>query len=258
MRRKEPSREPGVPFGAAGRLFEFESLPSTNTWALEHLAEARHGDVVWAHRQTAGRGRLGRSWQAAPDGSLTCSVILKDPDLVAFGPNLGQLAACAVLESLEAEGVAAKVKWPNDVMASDRKIAGVLVEQGEGQGNYVVGIGLNVNLSAADLSALDRPAVSLRMLTGRTHDVRALLEKVTQRFRVRVEEVAKAGLAPLREVWAGHDWLAGRKIRVTGVGGEMEGTYGGMDEIGRLRVLPASGAEELFWTGDVERVQAGD
>lgn len=238
------------------RLLEFDSLPSSNTWALEHLSELGHGDVVWARRQTAGRGRMDRRWSAQGDRSLTCSIILRDAALVPLAPNLGQLAGCAVVDCLGSLGIEAQLKWPNDVMAADRKIAGMLVEQGPGEGTYVVGIGLNINLSEADMAAfgLDRPAISMRIITGLRYTVGDVLRSLLERFGVRLDEALESGLAPLRAMWERHDWLAGRRVRVTAADGDQEGDYLGIDEVGRLRLHTASGVEARCWTGDVERV----
>ncbi len=149
------------------------------------------------------------------------------------------------------------VKWPNDVMVDDCKLAGILVEQGKGGGDYVVGVGLNVNLTAEDFTevGLDRPAVSMRVVTGKLYDVEKVLAVLAKRFSGWVQRAREEGLNPLWAVWGRHDWLAGRRVTVAGVDGVVEGAYLGVDEIGRLRIRTIAGAEERFWTGDVERVR---
>lgn len=242
-----------------GRMIFFETLPSTNTWALEHLDELNHGDVVWTRRQTGGRGRLGRMWSAVESGSLTCSFILRDHSIVPLAANLGQLAACAVLDCLWEYGIPhGMVKWPNDVMVDDGKMSGVLVEQGCGVGDYVVGVGLNVNLAAEDFAGfgLDRPAISMSMVTGKPHDLEKVLSVLAKRFSGWVGRVREEGLNPLWAMWGRHDWLTGRRISVTMVDHVVDGVYLGVDELGRLRLRLSSGVEERCWTGDVERVKA--
>jgi BirA family biotin operon repressor/biotin-[acetyl-CoA-carboxylase] ligase len=244
-------------FVPTGRRLVFETLPSTNTWALEHLNELGHGDVVWARRQTGGRGRLGRMWSAMAEGGLTCSLVLRDPSLTPIAANLGQMMACAVLDSLRSFGIAGMVKWPNDVMVDDGKMAGVLVEQGQVCGDYVVGVGINVNLTEGDLKGfgLDRPAASMCAVAGRCYDVEAVLTDLLTRFSDWMDKVRRDGLDLLWAAWSKHDWLAARSIRVLGVEGAVEGVYLGVDELGRLRLRLGSGVEERYWTGDVERVK---
>ena len=244
------------PFDPQARLLAFDELPSTNTWALGTLVGLRNGDVVWTRRQLSGRGRLDRKWCSVSNGSLTFSVVLRDKRLIPFGPNLGQLAACALLETLSEQGVDGRLKWPNDVMVGDRKIAGILVEQAGSDGDFVVGVGLNVNLSGADLAgfALDRPAISLQLATGRRVDEEGVLACLLVAFSRQVSGVMAHGLVQMRDVWERHDWLAGREVRVMGNGQVLEGRYLGIDEAGRLRIRLASGIEEECWTGDVERV----
>lgn len=241
-----------------GRMIFFETLPSTNTWALEHLDELDHGDVVWTRMQIGGRGRLGRKWSAVESGSLTCSFVLRDLSIVPLAANLGQLAACAVLDCLWEYGVTkGMVKWPNDVMVDDGKMSGVLVEQGREAGDYVVGVGLNVNLSAEDFAGfgLDRPAISMRMVTGKPYDLEKVLSVLTKRFGGWVGRAREEGLNPLWAMWGRHDWLTGRRITVAIADTILEGLYLGVDEMGRLRVRLSSGVEERCWTGDVERVR---
>jgi BirA family biotin operon repressor/biotin-[acetyl-CoA-carboxylase] ligase len=185
-------------------------------------------------------------------------MVLRDPAVVPLAANLGQLAAAAVLECLwDHEVFKGMVKWPNDVMVNDCKMAGVLVEQGKSAGDYVVGVGLNVNLTAEDFErfGLDRPAISMRMVSGRIHEVKEVLSDLVKRFDGWVKRAQQEGLNPLWAVWGRQDWLAGRFITVTGVDGVLEGAYLGVDELGRLRLRLTSGVEERCWTGDVERVR---
>lgn len=239
-----------------GRLLVFDALPSTNTWMLEHAGELRQGDVVWARAQTAGRGRLTRTWLAMPGRSLALSCALTEAPFRSLGPNIGQIAACAVAETLAGFGLAAALKWPNDVMVADRKIAGILVEQADVPPALVLGIGLNINGSDDDFkaAALDRPAIAMQAAAGIPFDVTAVLRALLGQLQAWLDRAAVAGLAPLRERWAASDWLAGHIIEVQTAAGPVTGRYAGLDELGRLRVTRAGG-EEALWTGDVVRVR---
>lgn len=243
-----------------GRVWRFDELPSTNTWAMDHGALVQHGDVIWAVAQSAGRGRLGRAWLAAPGKCLTVSLVVAEPAFVALAPNLGQLAAWAVRDTLRGLGVAdVRLKWPNDVMVDERKVAGLLVEQIAEPALYVVGVGLNVNMTAADFAAaqLDRPATSIRESLGRESEPGVVLKSLLANMARHLDQARQEGTGPLWEMWGRNDWLRGRLIRVTGMGGQIQGEYRGIDGEGRLKIRSADGQEQALWSGDVERVREG-
>ena len=248
--------EAPVPGLWGGRLLCFPALSSTNTWAAEHIDQLGHGDVVWALAQTAGRGRLDRVWLAPTGTSLTVSVIIEDVALTPLAANLGQLAACAVLDTLSDKHISAALKWPNDVMAQDCKVAGLLTEQASRSGAFILGIGLNVNTTAVELAkaGLDRPVTSMRDLAGHEFDLAETLQALLRNLATRIDEASAHGLVHLWETWKRHDWLSGRQVSVVGHGRQIQGTYLGVDSEGRLRIQSGVGAEEVLWTGDVSIV----
>ena len=143
------------------------------TWPWE--AEARgapEGFVVFAERQTAGRGRYGRRWESAPYQGLWFSILLRPPVTLNESPRLTSLlAGVAAATIIEETGCAASIKAPNDIYVAGRKIAGVLVEgRTASDGSYVAvaGLGVNVNQTLEDFpEELRATAGSLRMATGR-------------------------------------------------------------------------------------------
>lgn len=134
-------------------LLQFDELGSTNDYAAEIIAKSRpnEGTVVWADRQTAGRGQFGSSWESADAENLTLSVIFYPVFLhpqQAF--RLSQCAALAVLDTVQQylPGAASAIKWPNDIYIGDRKTAGILIQNSLSASQIshsIVGIGLNVN-----------------------------------------------------------------------------------------------------------------
>jgi BirA family transcriptional regulator, biotin operon repressor / biotin---[acetyl-CoA-carboxylase] ligase len=162
-----------------------ESTPSTQ---LLLAPDAPEGAVVVAGEQTAGRGRLGRRWLAPAGTSLLCSVQLRpriDPRRL---PELTSVAARATAEAIEAvTGVAPEIKEPNDLLVEGQKVAGVLAEAREER--VVLGIGINVNIEAADLpQKVDPPATSLLVETGGTTDRVAVLVELLDRLERRFDE----------------------------------------------------------------------
>jgi BirA family biotin operon repressor/biotin-[acetyl-CoA-carboxylase] ligase len=152
-----------------------DEAPSTNALVAERAREgAAEGLVIVAEHQTAGRGRLDRVWETPPRAALTQSLLLRPSVPPAAWPWLPLLTGYAVAKALRAEGFAAEVKWPNDVLIGGRKVAGILAEAREGR--VVLGIGINVNVPADGLPAeIDRPATSLLAETGSEIDRAELL-----------------------------------------------------------------------------------
>ena len=234
---------------------------STNADLLrEAQAGAAEGLVLVAETQTAGRGRLGRSWSSPPRAALACSVLLRPaavpPAARAWLPLLTGIAVAAALRA-EA-GVPAGLKWPNDVLVADRKIAGILAEaHGDA---IVVGIGLNVTLTAAELpvpgatslllegaACLDRERLLAAVLTG-------LADRYTGLGR-RHPGAAGPGAGGLRAEYLRWCVTVGREIRVEmPAGPPLTGTAADVDENGRLAVRTGSGTT-LVGAGDVVHVR---
>jgi len=242
-----------------GRLLKFDRLKSTNEWAMEHLDFCRNGDVVWAVRQTTGRGRLSRSWLAPDDRGLTLSVVmtgLKQDETV---PVLGQIAALAVRDTLEEYSIYGRLKWPNDVLVNGRKIAGILAEVDFDRNSVVLGIGVNVNMSEDDMESarLARSATSMLIEGGRAFDIDSVRECFISELERAVEYVVLDGTSHVADVWARYDWLAGCMVEIRGTMGTARGKYAGLDGRGRLRVIDGQGRERVFWAGDVEKIVLG-
>jgi BirA family transcriptional regulator, biotin operon repressor / biotin---[acetyl-CoA-carboxylase] ligase len=148
------------------------STASTNTDAFQRGSRDEAGPlVIFAEHQTAGRGRLGRSWESAPGEGLWLSFLLRPNSPLLIWHRITTLAALAVAESVESvAGVSAGIKWPNDVLVNDRKVAGILAETGTSPINgpfVVVGIGINVNQTEFPVE-IAHTAGSLRQVSGRT------------------------------------------------------------------------------------------
>ena len=190
---------------------DVESCESTQALVDTALPE---GALVVADHQTAGRGRLGRSWEAPPGTALLCSILLKPPaDRAA--PQLSLVAGVAVADAIEqVVGLAAQLKWPNDVMLRRRKVAGCLAEARDGA--VVLGIGVNVNQTA---DQLPERAGSLRTLTGRDWDREELLAWLLDDLGRRYADWLDNGLDGVYDGLAPRDFLRGRRVTVNGTSG---------------------------------------
>ena len=168
---------------------------STNTYLSRLAATLPGGTVIYTPSQTAGRGQKGNSWESEDGKNLTFSLLLKRPPVKARDQfYLSEVAALAVVEALSAEaGDSFTVKWPNDVYWQDKKACGMLIENsldGSDIATSIVGIGINVNQEHF-LSDAPNP-VSLINITGREHDLMALLKRVCSRIEQLVESLGDA------------------------------------------------------------------
>jgi BirA family biotin operon repressor/biotin-[acetyl-CoA-carboxylase] ligase len=162
--------------GRFGRPYRYvEVTPSTQRALRENDPE---GAVAVAEEQTEGRGRLGRSWHAAPRTSVLVSIVLEPRVPSARLPELPLVAGEAVAAAVAAEtSITPTIKHPNDVLVDAKKVAGILAESSEGR--VVLGIGVNVNQTAEELPAeTETPATSLRLETGGPVDRARLLAAI--------------------------------------------------------------------------------
>lgn len=235
-----------------------DEAPSTNAVVAERARQgAPAGLVVAAEHQTAGRGRLDRSWEVTPRSALTFSVLVR-PDLPpADWPWLPLLTGYAVHAALvdRADGIA--LKWPNDVVVEDprglRKLAGILVERVETPEGpaAVLGIGINVHQAQAELPVAE--AVSLEMLVEGTPDRTEVLGQVLGSLDALMPLLQD--VEGLRRAYAGECVTLGREVRVEVPSGDpVVGTAVDLDPGGRLVVQTADG-EVAVGAGDVVHVR---
>lgn len=237
-----------------GRLITFESLPSTNQWALNNIGSCLNGDVVRAIVQTTGRGRFERKWLAPANRCLTISVvIMSDVHADHVISTITQTAALAIRSTLEKYSINSLVKWPNDVLVKGKKIAGILAEGEQQSGAVILGIGLNVNLTEEDLAEVDllQPATSMAMEKGRNFDIDQVCPELLSELEKTIDVAAQEGTSFLVETWKRYDSLMRKRIEVQTHQGAVSGKYTGLDESGRLRLIDDLGHEHFFWSGDV-------
>jgi BirA family biotin operon repressor/biotin-[acetyl-CoA-carboxylase] ligase len=248
------------------RILVFRSTGSTNDVIAAMARDgAPAGIVAFAEEQTAGRGRLGRRWQSDPRLGLWFSLLLR-PDLpLAQWPRLTLWIAFAVARGIRRHGEEfllpaatpeIMLKWPNDLYASGRKLAGILVETSLGQTPFAAaGIGLNVNHESFP-PPLDATATSLRIETGSRLDRNALAAAIL----TSLDESFSLISSHFQEIldWAAAvDFLRGR--RVSAVAGTVthEGEAHGLDSEGALLIRPASGGLVRVASGEITRFSTG-
>jgi BirA family biotin operon repressor/biotin-[acetyl-CoA-carboxylase] ligase len=241
-------------------LYHFYSVDSTNAFALRLLAHRRNvpdGTVVLAESQTAGRGRLGRSWHSEPESGLYLSVVLKP----LISPSLAPLftLGCAVALHHAVQRVTQlepDIKWPNDLLVGGRKVAGILAEiQAEvDRIHYLVcGAGLNVNHTVFPEDIRER-ATSLRLASGHPHSRLEILVDFLDQLESLLERFQTAGPGAIVSEWTRHSSFAeGRHVEVVDGFRTVEGTTRGLTPFGALRVETGMGRVEELYSGEVRR-----
>lgn len=159
-------------------IIHLEEVDSTNAYIMRNVGKLEAPVMVTAYKQTAGQGQRGNSWEAEPGKNLTFSIFYRPVELPPMAQfSMSEAVALAVVDFLAANGIEAKVKWPNDIYVGDRKICGILIRHsvmGEAVSYSVIGVGIDVNQTMF-LSDAPNP-VSMKQITGKTYDL-ALLEK---------------------------------------------------------------------------------
>ena len=189
------------------------------------------GAIATTDHQTAGRGRLGRSWVEAPGTSVIVSVLLRPPP-ERPASQMSLVAAVAVAHAVEdATGLSAQIKWPNDVLLARRKVAGILAEMKDEV--VILGIGLNVNQTREQLPLEAKVAPgSLRTVDGRVRDREEVLTGLLERLDAAYRAWCEGGLDAIYDDLGARDFLRGRRVTVDGAAG----VASRIDRDGRLLV----------------------
>jgi BirA family transcriptional regulator, biotin operon repressor / biotin---[acetyl-CoA-carboxylase] ligase len=233
----------------------FASVDSTNRWLLDAARDgAAAGLVAVADHQDEGRGRRGRTWESAPGDSLLVSVLLRPNAAVDRVHVVTIAAALALVDALASVvGLVADLKWPNDVLVGERKLAGLLAEADVVGGDVealVVGAGCNLAQRSFP-GELRTPATSCLLETGAAPDRDALLSAFLEAFGDRLDGIERV-VREYRERLA----TLGRRVRVELEGGALEGTATDVDADGRLVVTPDAGTPVVIAAGDVVHLRA--
>jgi BirA family biotin operon repressor/biotin-[acetyl-CoA-carboxylase] ligase len=238
-----------------GRPVHFANeTDSTNLW-IHRLAEegAPEGTLAVAEFQTAGRGRLGRSWVAPSGSCITMSLLLR-PD---FAPHLASMLTLVMglsaAQAVESLGLPVSIKWPNDVVLSRKKVCGILTEMKLDRDKIrevVVGIGINVNLKEIQ-EELKESATSLYLESGRTYDRSEIIGRIMENFEINYERFLKTkDFSLMKEDY--HKLLANFNQPVRVLSREpFEGTALGINDQGELLVQKEDGTVTAVNSGEV-------
>lgn len=238
----------------AREIYGYETISSTNHVAL-NLGEkgAPDGTLIIADYQSAGRGRFGRSWVAPAGTSLLLSLLMRPPLPVSHSFLVGMGAGLGVAEGIRrTTGLAARLKWPNDVLIEGRKVCGLLLESrvlGESLDFIVVGVGVNVNFQTREVEGIPAEATSLRNALGHEVSRLTLLQAILESTDRRYVDIHR-GESPQAE-WATALDTIGQRVRVQ-LGDRLEeGLAEGVTEAGALVVRQSNGRRLEISAGEI-------
>ncbi|MCX5716366.1 MAG: biotin--[acetyl-CoA-carboxylase] ligase [Candidatus Omnitrophica bacterium] len=238
-----------------GKIYSFARTDSTNTLAY-NLAEKGEpqGSIVFAEEQTKGRGRFNRAWQSRA-GGIYMSVILRPRIEPARTARITLAASVAVAEAvIETTRLAARIKWPNDILVNGKKVCGILTEMKAQQDEtdfVVLGIGINVNNSP---DSLPSTATSLRSEAGKDILRVSLARKILELFEPYYLKVDD-GFDDIIRRWRGLADTLGKRVKVHAHNQQLEGQAMDVDENGALLLRLDSGFNKHILSGDVELVR---
>jgi BirA family biotin operon repressor/biotin-[acetyl-CoA-carboxylase] ligase len=239
-------------------IHHFHSMDSTNSTAYQlALQGAEEGEIVVAESQKKGRGRLGRKWFSPPLSNLYLSVILR-PEIPPQQASLITLmAAVATAGAIHKfSGLQPMIKWPNDILLRNRKVAGLLNEIHSEMDRIhfvILGIGVNLNMDEKMFSKEIRSlATSLKREMGQSISRKAFLQTLLEELEMWYETFLKKGASPILKAWRDKAQIQGRPVKVTSFGEVLSGTAIDVDNDGALILETKAGERKRVVAGDVE------
>ncbi|MFC0188566.1 biotin--[acetyl-CoA-carboxylase] ligase [Fictibacillus aquaticus] len=234
------------------------SLKSTQEMAhLEAAKNAEEGVLVVADEQTGGRGRLGRSWHSPAGTGIWMSLVLKPRIALQKAPQLTLLTAVGVVRAIEKEtGLAADIKWPNDILLNGKKIVGILTElQAEADQihSVIIGMGMNINQKKEhfpeDIAAI---ATSLSAESGKEYSRAGLIAAVMLELEELYKVYLKDGFGLIKLLWESRAQSLGKRITARNLNGTLTGFAKGITDEGVLLLEDDEGMVHSIYSADIE------
>ncbi|MBC8998705.1 bifunctional biotin--[acetyl-CoA-carboxylase] ligase/biotin operon repressor BirA [Pseudomonas sp. N40(2020)] len=231
----------------------FDSIDSTNAEALRAIGQGQSAPfLVLAERQVAGRGRRGRKWVSPFAENLYYSLVLRIDGGMRQLEGLSLVVGLAVMQTLRKMGVpGAGLKWPNDVLAGNKKIAGILLELiGDPADvcHVVLGIGINVNMQVAE--EVDQQWTSMRLESGKNCDRNVLVAELSEQLQAYIQRQQMHGFSVLQAEWEENHFWQKRSVSLIAGVNQIDGVVLGIDSQGALR-LQVNGVEKVFSGGEL-------
>ena len=231
----------------------FDSIDSTNAEALRAIERGQAAPfLVLAERQTAGRGRRGRKWASPFAENIYYSLVLRIEGGMRQLEGLSLVVGLAVMQALRELGIpAAGLKWPNDVLVGQKKIAGILLELVGDPADVchvVLGVGINVNMQMTD--EVDQQWTSMRLESGKAFDRNNLVAVLGEKLQAYLNRHQIGGFSAIQAEWEQNHLWQGRAVSLIAGVNQIDGEVLGIDSQGALR-LKVDGVEKVFSGGEL-------
>lgn len=241
-------------------ILRFETLDSTNTEAARHARlGADEGLCVIARQQTAGRGRHGRTWVSEAASGLYFSIVLRPKIDIRSLPLITLMTGVAVHDTLKEFGLKPDIKWVNDLLVGEKKIAGILAETVDTPAGLAVVVGIGINLTSRNFpDEIAGSATSIEAETGNLVTADEVASSLTLFIRYFCDILSSdAGAVEIVRQWRQRStYFSGKPVRVTLHDSVIEGVTDGLEENGALRMKTPDGSVRIVQAGDVERLRS--
>ncbi|MBT3393487.1 MAG: biotin--[acetyl-CoA-carboxylase] ligase [Waddliaceae bacterium] len=235
--------------------YHFDTIGSTNSWAKEHASELDKNkmSVITASTQTGGYGRFKRKWVSPPGVNIYATFFFRidaeHPDLI----NVPQVLSFSVMSLLEESGVDVKIKWPNDILIEGKKVSGFLCETSRypSYTEVILGVGININMERDALDAIDKPATSLKVVTGKSWDVKEIISSLEERFCENLELFLEQGLSPFYLYLKDNLAFVEEPIRIEDSVAVWNGTLKDLNPDGSIAILLDDGTIKDLYSGEI-------
>ena len=242
-------------------VLTFDSLDSTNTEALKQARQgANEGLCIVARQQTAGRGRRGRTWASAKDKGLYFSIILRPRVEAKYLTLITLMSGIAVYDTLHDLGLKPDIKWVNDILINEKKIAGILAETTETEKGLAVVVGIGINLKTSNFPPeIFAAATSVDQHVGQTPTTGQLTDDLTKHLKVFYEILeSDSGSEKVIAEWRKRSsYFSGKGVRITLENEAITGVTGGLEPNGALRVVTEDGLR-VVQAGDVQLLRSSE
>ena len=233
-----------------------EEIDSTNKYAKEHISELSDLTLIYADKQTAGRGRLNRKWDSTIEGeNIYASIVLKpSKEFKEVYSNLTQYLCLVLANVFEEYKVIPKIKWPNDIRIDGKKISGILAEaisNQKGLVGIILGFGINLNCKESFILQINQPATSLNLEIKEEINREIFLKKVIEKFCLRYNKFIEKGFLLIREDYIRRAEFLDKPVTVKVLDNEISGVAKDITDNGALKIVDENNKEHVLLIGDI-------
>ena len=237
-------------------IIYFDEIESTNTFALNNLDSLKDRQVIVANKQTIGKGRLGRKWISDVEGNIYLSIVLKPSEV--YDPkmplaNLTQYMSVLLCRTLEEYGVSANIKWPNDILINGKKISGLLSElkiQGNNLKGFVLGVGVNLNLTENYLAQINQPATALSLLLNKPINRDKFISELLNKFFLELDAFMNQGFLFIKDEYVARSEFLGGRVVINSLNQKEYGIAEAINDDGSL-LLNNNSEKKIITIGDL-------